>query len=105
MRINARAVRILMASREIRTQAELCEMTGLTDNGISYILTELRTPSLVSIHLFCVALQCTPNDILMLDDGRPVEDLLLGNQKMPASKVKSKSRRRMAEEGERVFSS
>jgi DNA-binding Xre family transcriptional regulator len=67
MKLNIRAVKVLMAQNGVDTQKELAEMIGLSTNAVSELLQGKRVPSLETIGALCEALGCTPNDILLVD--------------------------------------
>lgn len=67
MRLNVRAVKVLMAKQGIDTQTELAEKIGLSKNAVSEMLAGKRVPSLATVGALCEVLGCTPNDILEMD--------------------------------------
>jgi DNA-binding Xre family transcriptional regulator len=67
MKLDIRAVKVLMAQQGIDTQTELAEIIGLSNNAVSELLLGKRVPSLDTIGALCKALNCTPNDILSYD--------------------------------------
>jgi DNA-binding Xre family transcriptional regulator len=67
MRLDVRAVKVLMAQNGIDTQKELARLIGLSANAVSELLQEKRVPSLDTIGALCRALRCTPNDILLVE--------------------------------------
>jgi DNA-binding Xre family transcriptional regulator len=67
MKLDVRAVKVLMAKNGIDTQRELAELIGLSANAVSEMLQGKRVPSLETVGALCEALHCTPNDILLAD--------------------------------------
>lgn len=66
MKLDVRAVKVLMAQNGIDTQRELAGLIGLSANAVSELLQEKRVPSLDTIGALCRTLHCTPNDILLV---------------------------------------
>lgn len=64
MKLDVKAVKILMIEREIETQAELAKRLDMSVNTVSEMFLGKRKPSLDTIGALCRVLECRPNDIL-----------------------------------------
>lgn len=78
MRLNTRAVKVLMAQQGIDTQRELAERLGMSNNAVSEMLSGKRFPTLETIGALCRELSCTPNDILVMEPAAPKALALAG---------------------------
>ncbi len=73
MKLDTKAVRVLMAQREINTQKELGAAIGISANAVSELFKGHTTPSLNTVGELCRVLGCTPNDILTTEELPQVE--------------------------------